>query len=234
MSELQIALDYANQNRERFLNELIEVLKIPSISTDAEFNKDVQRAAEWMANHLKQLGMENVEVMPTDGGHPVVYADYIKKPGAPTVLVYGHYDVQPADPLELWETGPFEPQVRGDLLFGRGSSDMKGQALAAFDAIESLIKGGGELPVNVKFLLEGEEEIGSKHLEAFLRQHADKFKADVSLNPDAGMMGVDMPTITYGLRGLAYFEIHITGPKADLHPGLYGGAVHNPDRKSVV
>src|SRR6266545_4182309 len=228
MSELQIALDYANQNRERFLNELIEVLKIPSISTDAEFNKDVQHAAEWMANHLKGLGIENVEVMPTEGGHPVVYADYIKKPGAPTVLVYGHYDVQPADPLELWETGPFEPQVRGDLLFGRGSSDMKGQALAAFDAIESLIKGGGELPVNVKFLLEGEEEIGSKHLEAFLRQHADKFKGDVSLNPDAGMMGVDMPTITYGLRGLAYFELNITGPKADLHSGLYGGAVHNP------
>ncbi len=228
MSNLQKALEYAHQNHDRFVNELIDVLKIPSISTDAEYDNDVLRAAQWMANHLKGLGMENVEVMPTDGGHPVVYGDYLKKPGAPTVLVYGHYDVQPADPLELWETGPFEPQVRGDFLFGRGSSDMKGQALAAFDAIESLIKGGGELPVNVKFLLEGEEEIGSKHLEAFLRQHADKFKADVSLNPDAGMMGVDMPTITYGLRGLAYFELNITGPKADLHSGLYGGAVHNP------
>ncbi len=147
MSELQIALDYANQNRERFLNELIEVLKIPSISTDAEFNDDVRRAAEWMANHLKGLGMENVEVMPTEGGHPVVYGDYIKKPGAPTILVYGHYDVQPADPLDLWETGPFEPQVRGDLLFGRGSSDMKGQVLAAFSAIESVMK-SGEIPVN--------------------------------------------------------------------------------------
>ncbi len=228
MSNLQKALEYAHQNHDRFVNELIDVLKIPSISTDAEYDNDVLRAAQWMANHLKGLGMENVEVMPTDGGHPVVYGDYLKKPGAPTVLVYGHYDVQPADPLELWETGPFEPQVRGDFLFGRGSSDMKGQALAAFDAIESLIKGGGELPVNVKFLLEGEEEIGSKHLEAFLRQHADKFKGDVSLNPDAGMMGVDMPTITYGLRGLAYFELNITGPKADLHSGLYGGAVHNP------
>ena len=228
MSDLQKALEYANQNRERFLNDLIEALKIPSISTDAEFKDEVQRAAEWMADHLRELGIAHVEVMPTDGGHPIVYGDLIHKPGAPTVLVYGHYDVQPVDPIELWDSGPFEPQVRGDLLFGRGSSDMKGQALATFHAIESLMRGGGELPVNVKFLLEGEEEIGSKNLEPFLRKHAERFKADVSLNPDAGMMGENMPTITYGLRGLAYFEIHITGPKADLHSGLYGGAVHNP------
>jgi acetylornithine deacetylase/succinyl-diaminopimelate desuccinylase-like protein len=228
MSDLQNALEYARQNQDRFLDELIEVLKIPSISTDAEYNAEVKRAAEWMADRLRGLGIENVEVMSTDGGHPVVYGDTLKKPGAPTVLVYGHYDVQPADPLELWETGPFEPQVRGDLLFGRGASDMKGQVLATFQAIESLMKGGGELPVNVKFLLEGEEEIGSKHLEPFLQKHAGKFKADVSLNPDAGMMGVDMPTITYGLRGLAYMEINVWGPKADLHSGLYGGAVHNP------
>ena len=227
MSNLPKALDYAHQNRERFLNEMIEILKIPSISTDAEYNNEVLRAAEWMANHLKGLGIENVEVMPTDGGHPVVYGDYIKNPGAPTVLVYGHYDVQPADPLELWETGPFEPQVRGDLLYGRGSSDMKGQVLATFNAIESVIK-TGEMPVNLKFLLEGEEEIGSKNLEPFLKKHAKRFKADVSLNPDAGMIGIDMPTITYGLRGLAYFEVHVSGPKADLHSGLYGGAVHNP------
>ena len=230
MSELQKALDYANQNRERFLSDLIDVLKIPSISTDAEYNSDVQRAAEWMANHLKRLGMENVEVMPTDGGHPVVYADYIKRPGAPTVLVYGHYDVQPADPLELWQSGPFEPEVRGDLLFGRGSSDMKGQVLATFSAIEAMMKSGAPdgVPVNLKFLLEGEEEIGSKNLEPFIKKHAEKFKADVSLNPDAGMMGTNQPTITYGLRGLAYLEIHVWGPKADLHSGLYGGAVHNP------
>lgn len=227
MSNLQRALEYAHQNRDRFLNDLIESLKIPSISTDDAYKDQVQFAAEWMANHLKGLGIENVEIMPTDGGHPVVYGDHIKTPGAPTVLVYGHYDVQPADPLDLWETGPFEPQVRGDLLFGRGSSDMKGQVLATFHAIESVMQSGG-LPVNVKFLLEGEEEIGSRNLEPFLKKHADKFKADVSLNPDAGMMGVDMPTITYGLRGLAYFEINITGPKADLHSGLYGGAIHNP------
>ena len=227
MNNLQKALEYAHQNRERFLNELIEILKIPSISTDTEYDSEVLRAAEWMANRLKGLGIENVEVMPTDSGHPVVYGDYIKNPGAPTVLVYGHYDVQPADPLDLWETGPFEPQVRGELLYGRGSSDMKGQVLATFDAIESVMK-SGEMPVNLKFLLEGEEEIGSKHLEPFLKKYAEKFKADVSLNPDAGMTGIDMPTITYGLRGLAYFEVHVSGPKADLHSGLYGGTVHNP------
>src|SRR5512133_322670 len=228
MTNLQGALEYAHQNRNRFLEDLVDILKIPSISTDDLYKRDVLRAAEWMADHLRGLGMQNVEIMPTDGGHPVVYGDYIKKPGKPTVLVYGHYDVQPADPLELWDTGPFDPHVRGDGLYARGASDMKGQDLAAFHAIEALMKGGGELPVNVKFLLEGEEEIGSKNLEPFLRKHADKFKADVSLNPDAGMMGVDMPTITYGLRGLAYFEVHVTGPKADLHSGLYGGAVHNP------
>jgi acetylornithine deacetylase/succinyl-diaminopimelate desuccinylase-like protein len=227
MSELQKALDYAHQNRERFLNDLIDVLKIPSISTDAEFNDDMRRAAEWMATYLRRLGMENVEVMPTEGGHPVVYGDYIKKPDAQTVLVYGHYDVQPADPLELWETGPFDPDVRGDLLFARGASDMKGQVLATFHAIESLMKNGG-MPVNLKFLLEGEEEIGSKNLEPFIKKHAEKFKVDVSLNTDAGMMGLNMPTITYGLRGLAYLEINVWGPRADLHSGLFGGAVHNP------
>jgi acetylornithine deacetylase/succinyl-diaminopimelate desuccinylase-like protein len=227
MSNLQKALEYASQNRAKFLNELIEMLKIPSISTDEEYKDETLRAAEWTADHLKKLGMENVEVMPTDDGHPVVYGEYLKKSGAPTVLVYGHYDVQPADPLELWESGPFEPEVRGEKLYARGSSDMKGQVLATFHAIESAMK-AGEMPVNLKFLIEGEEEIGSKNLEPFLRKHADKFKADVSLNPDAGMIGVDLPTITYGLRGLAYMEVHVWGPSADLHSGLYGGVVHNP------
>jgi acetylornithine deacetylase/succinyl-diaminopimelate desuccinylase-like protein len=228
MTQPQLAIEYAKQNRERFLNDLNELLRIPSISTDPEYNKGTLRAAEWLANHLKKLGMENVEVMPTENnGHPVVYADYIKRPNAPTVLIYGHYDVQPPDPVELWESDPFDPQVHGDLLRARGSSDMKGQVLATLHAVESVMK-AGELPVNLKFLLEGEEEIGSKNLDTFLKKHADKFKADVSLNPDAGMMGVDMPTITYGLRGLAYMEVHVWGPKADLHSGLFGGVVHNP------
>ena len=177
MSEPQKALDYAKQNRERFLNELIEALKIPSISTDAQFNDEVRRAAEWMADYLKRLGMENVEVMPTDAGHPVVYGDYIRKPGAPTVLVYGHYDVQPPDPEELWESGPFEPQVRGEKLYGRGSSDMKGQVLASFHAIESLMKNGG-MPVNLKFLLEGEEEIGSPNFDSAIRKHSKQLETE--------------------------------------------------------
>jgi acetylornithine deacetylase/succinyl-diaminopimelate desuccinylase-like protein len=181
MTDLQKALDYAHQNREQFLNQLIDVLKIPSISTDEEYKNEVLRAAEWMANHLKSLGIENVEIMPTEDGHPVVYGEYVKKPGARTVLVYGHYDVQPADPLELWDTGPFDPQVRGDLLFGRGSSDMKGQVIASLAAIESLMKGAGEMPVNLKFLLEGEEEIGSRHLEPFIHQHADNFRSILML-----------------------------------------------------
>jgi len=228
MTNLQTALDYAKQNHERFLNDLNELIAIPSISTDSESKPEVLRAANWVADHLKKLGMENVEVMPTpNSGHPVIYADYIKKPDAKTVLVYGHYDVQPADPLELWETGPFEPEVRGDLLYARGSSDMKGQVLAAFHAVESVMK-AGDFPVNLKFLIEGEEEIGSKNLEDFLNVNVEKFKADVSLNPDAGMMGMDMPTITYGLRGLTYMEVHVSGPKADLHSGLFGGAIHNP------
>ena len=228
MTNIETALDYAKQNHDRFLDDLKDVLQIPSISMDPEYNSETMRTAEWMADHLKKLGMENIEIMPTgNGGHPVVYADYIKNPSAPTVLIYGHYDVQPPDPLDLWESGPFDPQVRGDLLFARGSTDMKGQVLAAFHAIEAVMK-TGEMPVNLKFLIEGEEEIGSKNLEAFLKANAEKFKADACLNPDAGMIGEDKPTITYGLRGLAYVEIHVSGPQADLHSGLYGGAVHNP------
>lgn len=228
MTNIETALDYAQKNRDRFLEDLNEVLRIPSISMDPEYNAETMRAAEWMADHLKKLGMENIEIMPTaEDGHPVVYADYIKNPDAPTVLIYGHYDVQPPDPLDLWTSEPFAPEVRGDLLFARGSTDMKGQVLATFHAIEAVMK-SGEMPVNLKFMLEGEEEIGSKNLETFLKANADKFKADACLNPDAGMIGENMPTITYGLRGLAYMEIHVSGPKVDLHSGLYGGAVHNP------
>jgi acetylornithine deacetylase/succinyl-diaminopimelate desuccinylase-like protein len=222
----QIAIHYAHQNSDRFLEELKDVLTIPSISTSDEYKPEVLRAAVWMADHLRGLGMENVELMPTRG-HPVVYGEWLKRPGAPTVLVYGHYDVQPADPLELWETPPFEPTVRGERLFARGASDMKGQVVASFKAIESAIK-SGHMPVNLKFLIEGEEEIGSEHLNEFIRANAKKFTADLSLNTDAGMLDAEHPTITYGLRGLCYMELRVYGPATDLHSGLFGGVVHNP------
>jgi acetylornithine deacetylase/succinyl-diaminopimelate desuccinylase-like protein len=222
----QVALDYAHQNRDRFLEDLKEVLSIPSISTSDDYKAEVLRAALWMADHLRGLGIQNVEIMPTDG-HPLVYGEWLKRPGAPTVLVYGHYDVQPPDPLDLWETPPFEASVRGDYLYARGSSDMKGQVLASLKAIEAAMK-SGQMPVNLKFMLEGEEEIGSQSMGTFLPKHIERFKADFSVNPDAGMIDIDMPTITYSLRGLAYFEIHVSGPSVDLHSGLFGGVIHNP------
>jgi acetylornithine deacetylase/succinyl-diaminopimelate desuccinylase-like protein len=221
-----IALAYAQQNRDRFLEDLKDVLAIPSISTADEYKPEVLRAALWVADHLRGVGIENVEVMPT-GGHPVVYGEWLKRPGAPTVLIYGHYDVQPPDPLDLWETPPFEAVVRGEHLFGRGASDMKGQVIATFSAIESALK-TGQMPVNVKFMIEGEEEIGSENLGNFIKNHAKKLKADICLNADAGMIGAEYPTITYGLRGLAYMELRVYGPNKDLHSGLFGGTIHNP------
>lgn len=221
-----IALSYAHQNRDRFLADLRELLFIPSISTSDEYKAETLRGALWVSDHLRGMGIQNVEVMPT-GGHPVVYGEWLKRPGAPTVLIYGHYDVQPPDPLDLWETPPFEPTVRGDLLFARGASDMKGQVMAVLHAVEAALK-TGQMPVNVKFLIEGEEEIGSENLGAFIKKHAKKLKADVCINTDAGMIGADEPTIVYGLRGLAYMELRVYGPAKDLHSGLFGGAVHNP------
>lgn len=221
------ALDYAEQNRERFLANLTEFVAIPSVSMQEQHKNDIVRAAEWLAAHLTRLGMENVQLLPTNK-HPVVFGEWLKAgKKAPTVLIYGHYDVQPVDPLDLWKTQPYEAARQGDLLFGRGTSDMKGQAIATLAAVESIMQTSG-LPVNVKWLFEGEEEMGSVSMESFLPQHKDLFSADFCLNPDAGMIGADMPTITYGLRGLAYFEIHLQGPVHDLHSGLYGGTVHNP------
>jgi len=222
----QAALDYAKKHQADFLSSLKELVAIPSVSTDPKAAADVKRAAEWVAARLKQLGIEKVQVMPT-AGHPVVYGEWLGAPGKPTVLIYGHYDVQPVDPLELWESGPFDGVVRGENLFGRGTSDMKGQDVAVFSALEA-IRSAGPLPVNVKFLLEGEEEIGSPALDDFIPAHKELLKSDVALNPDAGMIGKEYPTITYGLRGLASFEIRVTGPATDLHSGLYGGVVHNP------
>jgi len=223
----QNALEYAHQHNGRFLEELKEFLTIPSISTSPEYNAEVQRAAEWVAGQFRSLGMDNVQIMPT-GGHPAVYGEQLTAgQDAPTVLVYGHYDIQPVDPLELWTSDPFKAEVRGDNLYARGSSDMKGQVIASLKAVESIVRTGG-LPVNVKWLIEGEEEIGSAHLGAFIKKNAKLLKADFCINPDAGMINADSPTITYGLRGLAYFEVRVFGPNRDLHSGLFGGTVHNP------
>ncbi|HEX8990172.1 MAG TPA: dipeptidase [Anaerolineales bacterium] len=221
------ALEYAHQNHDRFLTELKQVLTIPSISTDPEHASDMQHAAEWLSAQLLSIGMEHVQIMPT-AGHPVVYGDWLHAgKSVPTVMVYGHYDVQPPDPLELWSTPPFEPAVRGDELFARGSADMKGQVVACLKAVEAILKNGG-LPVNVKWLIEGEEEIGSEHLDAFIRDHTELLACDLCLNADGSILAADKPAITTGLRGLAYFELRVHGPAKDLHSGMFGGIVHNP------
>ena len=222
----EMALKYARQHKAKFLDTYKEILAIPSISTDPERSADIQRAAEWAAGELRSLGMDRVRLYST-ARHPVVYGEWLEAPGAPVVLIYGHYDVQPVDPLGLWQSGPFDPAVRGEELFARGASDMKGQLVAALKAVESLVQTGG-LPVNVKWLIEGEEEIGSPSLEAFITRRKDLLTCDFALNPDAGMIGKEEPTITYALRGLAYFELRVYGPEHDLHSGLYGGVVHNP------
>ena len=223
----QKALEYAVRNRERFLTELIEFVAIPSVSMQDEHKDDLKRAAKWLVARLTDLGMDNVRILPTDK-HPVVYGEWMKAgEAAPTVLIYGHYDVQPVDPLDLWDSEPYDALRKGDLLFGRGTSDMKGQVTAALAAVESVMQTSG-LPVNIKWIFEGEEEMGSPSMESFLPEHKDLLTADFCLNPDAGMIAPDKPTITYGLRGLAYFDVFAWGPDHDLHSGLYGGTVLNP------
>lgn len=218
---------YLNEQRDQHIEELMQFLRIPSISAVAEHQPDMIRCAEWTAQSLKQAGLENIEIMAT-GGHPVVYADWLHAPGKPTVLVYGHYDVQPAEPLELWNTPPFEPVIQDGKLFGRGSTDDKGQLLLYAKVIEAFLRTHGSLPVNVKFCIEGEEEIASKHLPAFVEKYRDKLKADTIVLSDTQMQGPGKPALMYGLRGLAGFEITIDGANSDLHSGLFGGAVQNP------
>lgn len=226
MSAREKALAYARQNQEKFLNDLKEVLRIPSVSTDSAHKDDLHRTAEWLVKELEKLELENIEIFPT-AKHPVVYADWLHAENAPTVLIYGHYDVQPPDPLDLWETPPFEPNQRGNSLHARGASDMKGQVVATLKAVEAIVE-HEPLPVNIKFMIEGEEEIGSPNLVEFMESHKNLLSADFCLNPDAGMLGKELPSITYALRGLAYFEIHIEGPSHDLHSGVFGGVVRNP------
>jgi len=228
MTEVKKALEYVRSNRERFLKELKEIVAIPSVSTLDENKSDVKRAAEWVAAQLRSIGMNKVKIMPT-ALHPVVYAEWMGAgKSAPTVMIYGHYDVQPVDPIELWSSDPFKAEVRGDYLFARGTSDMKGQVVASIKAVEAIMKTNGKMPVNIKWLVEGEEEIGSEHLGDFIKKNKKLLAADFCLNPDAGMIASDKPTIVTGLRGLAYFELRVFGPDKDLHSGMFGGTIHNP------
>jgi len=224
--------NYISENKERFLDELLELLRIPSISADANYSDDVHKTAAHIADNLTKSGAENVEVCPT-AGYPVVYADKIIDPSLPTVLVYGHYDVQPADPIDLWTSPPFEPVVKkteihpDGAIFARGACDDKGQMFMHVKAFEAMVK-SGELACNVKFMIEGEEEVGSENLGIFVKENKERLAADIILVSDTGMLANDVPSITTGLRGLSYVEVEVTGPNRDLHSGLYGGCVANP------
>jgi len=227
MPNLDSAIVYAKEHRGEFLEDLISYLRIPSVSTLPEHEPDVQRAAKWTADQLVEFGFESVAVMPTSG-HPIVYGEWLKTDAdVPTILFYGHYDVQPPDPLDLWTNDPFEPQVRGDKLFARGASDMKGQIIAHLKAVESIIRTSG-LPINLKYLIEGEEEIGSPNLGAFIQENRALLNCNLCLNGDSNILAPDTPSITFALRGLAYFEIRLQGTTGDLHSGMFGGAVDNP------
>ena len=226
MTDVTSAVAHARARREEVMTEYQELLRIPSVSTLPEHREAVRRAAEWLADKLRGLGMATVEIIST-AGHPVVYAESEMESGRPTVLVYGHYDVQPVDPLDEWVSPPFEPAVRGDYIHARGASDMKGQLYAQVCAVEALVNTGG-LPVNLKYLIEGEEEIGSPNLRPFIVAHRDRLACDAVLNCDGGIHAPDVPSITYSLRGLAYFELEVRGPEKDLHSGLFGGSIRNP------
>ncbi len=218
--------EHVNGNRQRLLDELKDLLRIPSISTLPEHKPDVERAAGFVADSLRSAGLENVEIIPTTG-HPLVYADWLHAPGKPTVLCYGHYDVQPPDPLDLWLTPPFEPTERDGNLYARGSADDKGQMYMHIKAVEALQAVNGKLPVNLKFLIEGEEEIGGESIAKYVAANPAKLKADVALVSDTALYAEGIPTLCIGLRGLIYTEIEATGPARDLHSGLYGGAAPN-------
>ena len=219
---------FVAQNRNRLLAELKEFLRIPSISTLPEHRPDVKQAASFVAKSLSMAGLENVEVIPTEG-HPLVYADWLNAPGKPVVLCYGHYDVQPADPLELWTSPPFEPTERGGNLYARGTADDKGQMYMHIKSVEALRSLRGSLPLNLKFLIEGEQEIGgaSIRIRRYVAVDAEKLRADVALVSDTAMYAAGLPTLCIGLRGLIYAEVEATGPHRDLHSGLYGGAAPN-------
>ena len=228
MSTGAIAYVQDPKNKERFLKELKDLLRIPSVSTLPQHKKDVLQAAQFLADELKRIGMENVEIIPT-AGHPLVYCDWLHAQGKPTVLSYGHYDVQPPDPLDEWKTPPFEPTERDGNIYARGAVDDKGQMYMHVKALEALLQSnGGKLPVNVKVLLEGEEEIGGESIAKFVKENPQRLKADFALVSDTEMFAPDLPTLNVGLRGLIYTELEATGAKIDLHSGMYGGAAPNP------
>jgi acetylornithine deacetylase/succinyl-diaminopimelate desuccinylase-like protein len=219
--------NFIEEHREQYVKELSDFLRIPSISSLSEHADDVRRAAEWVAERLRNAGMDAVKVMPT-GGHPVVYGQGHHAPGKPTVLIYGHFDVQPADPLALWTTPPFEPEIRNERIYARGASDNKGNMLIPIIAVEALLRTDGTLPLNVKFLFEGQEEIGSPQLAEFLKSNREMFACDLILNADSGQWSEDQPSLLTSLRGLCGLQVDLTGADSDLHSGMYGGAVQNP------
>ncbi len=217
---------FIDENQDRLLQELFELIRIPSISSKEAHKDDMYEASAWIKNKLLEKGADKAEVLDTEG-HPVIFGEKIIDPALPTVLVYGHYDVQPVEPLNLWKSPPFEPEIREGKIFARGADDDKGQMFMHFAAFEYLVQ-SGQLPCNVKFMIEGEEEIGSPSLGKFMEQNREKLAADVILVSDTSMLGAENPSITTGLRGLSYVEVHVTGPNRDLHSGLFGGAVANP------
>ncbi|MCL4641828.1 MULTISPECIES: dipeptidase [Olivibacter] len=218
--------DYIEANKQRFLDELFELLRFPSVSADSKYKSDVLKTADYIAEKLKVAGADNVEVCPT-AGNPIVYGEKIIDPTKPTVLVYGHYDVQPPEPLELWHTPPFEPTVRDGKIFARGACDDKGQMYMHIKAFEVMQQTSG-LPCNIKFMIEGEEEVGSENLDVFVKANREKLAADVILISDTAMISLETPSLETGLRGLSYLEVEVVGPNRDLHSGVYGGAVANP------
>ena len=225
---MNIIFDFIEYNKQQYIEELKEFLRYPSISTNPENKKDMIECASYIKDHLESIGLENVSVFPTNG-HPVVYADWLNAGNDnPTILIYGHYDVQPVDPVELWTNPPFEPAIVGDNIYARGSADDKGQTFIHFKAIEAHLKNTGKLPVNIKLIIEGEEEIGSVNLDEFIDKHKELLKCDVAVISDTAMYDKEHPAIGYALRGLCYMEVEVTGPNRDLHSGQFGGSIENP------
>jgi acetylornithine deacetylase/succinyl-diaminopimelate desuccinylase-like protein len=220
-------VDFINVNRDRYVEELKQYLAIPSISALPQHAADVKRAADWTADALRSAGLQNVRLIDTPG-NPVVYGDWLNAPGKPTILYYGHYDVQPVDPVNLWTSPPFEATVRDGEIYARGAADDKGQVFMHIKAVEAYLSQGGSLPLNIKFFIEGEEEVGSTHLDDFVRSHKQDLSSDVVVISDSPMFDRGIPSICYGLRGLAYFQIDLRGTRSDLHSGSFGGAVANP------